>query len=164
MMKNNRRKVYKRDCGMCLTDEQLTQENAKIAYLLREDGILFIVGNCWLLGGEDQQRDRVDENTFNKPQFVSQFKDMDFHTAVIYPGVPGLGEGCFSNCKGLKKMIVHNRGLFIHTHCAEGSSLGSISQRDLEDTFGLASHQNTPSFLNNVSNLEIDDFNEEDED
>ena len=103
MAKKTRKKVFQRDCGMCLTDEQLTQEEAKMAYLLREDGTLFIVGNGWLLGVEEQQKEQDKESTADNLQLVSQFKDMDFHTAVIWPGVQGLGDGCFSMCRGLKK-------------------------------------------------------------
>ncbi len=120
--------------GSCLTIEQISSNpDARMGYWLNSDGVLFLLGNDWLYGVERQQSDREAKSQ----HIVSQFKDLKFHTAIVFPGIKGLGDGCFNACHGLKRLVVHDRGLFIHTHCAEDTPLHQMLQKNLPSLDGL---------------------------
>ncbi len=125
-------------------------------YWLKSYGVLFVVGNDWLYGVNNQDNDRVAECAESQ-RVVSQLKDLDFHTAIVFPGVKGLGDGCFNSCHGLKRLIVHDHGLFIHTHCAEDTPLYQLLQKHLPMIDNL-DHPDIASELESTwSSLDIDE-------
>ena len=121
-------------CGDCRTEEQKSRMDVWMAYIL-DNGMLYVFGNDWLLGVEEHYNENDQETSAvqNKQRIVSQFKGMEFNTAVVWPGVKGLGEGCFNECKALEVLVIHDQGLLIHTHCAEHSSLRTMHQQKLPD-------------------------------
>lgn len=158
MNKKEQRKTNKvESSGSCLTIEQISSNpDSRMGYLLNSDGVLFVFGNDWLYGEERQKNDRHAESA-DSQHIVSQFKDLKFHTAIVFPGIKGLGDGCFNSCHGLKRLVVHDQGLFIHTHCAEDTPLHQMLQKNLPSLDGL-DHQEILSKLNSTwSSLDLDE-------
>lgn len=99
--------------GNCRTATQRQMEDVEMRYALDDTGVLYIYGNHFVLA-EPAQSD-CEDSEFDEPQLVSQFAGLDFHRAVIMPGVAGLGESCFSGCKNLSEVVVDRSGLYLHT-------------------------------------------------
>ena len=102
------------DCrgGIQLDNARRYQMN----YTLTDDGVLTISGNDWLFPAPVLNPDDCSE-------YKSQFKDMDFHTVVIEPGIKYLDKHCFRGCKNLKKIVLPDKVPGIAVNFAKGTQL-----------------------------------------
>lgn len=112
--------------GSCLTPRQ-KEEGYKMDFILTDDGVLTISGNSHLCPipapNATPYYDEPEGEPCEWSEYISQFKDMDFHTVIIEDGVKVLEEQCFKDCKGLKKIILPEHVPTIRNTFAEGSSL-----------------------------------------
>lgn len=117
--------------GDCRTASQKEQQGVKMIYTLDDEGVLTIIGNDFLLA--DIVSEPVDDEDEEEDEvcFVSQFKDLDFHTAVIMPEVMGLGDSCFSGCRNLSEVIVDESGLYLHTKFVDESQNVEVNEENL---------------------------------
>lgn len=138
-------------CGDSRTEEKNGRTDVWMAYIHKDNGMLYIFGNDWLLGVEEFYTETAQETCAvqNKKRIVSQFKGMEFNTAVVWSGVKGLGKGCFNECKALEVLDIHDQGLLIHTHCGELSSLRTMHQQKLPDV-------PSPDSIRGINGFEIE--------
>ena len=118
--------------GSCLAPWQTLaneerDEGYKMDFTLSDDGVLTISGNALLspvpASDANPYYDEPEGPPSGWSDYVSQFKDMDFHTVIIEDGVRVLEELCFKDCKALKKIILPQQVPTIRNTFAEGSSL-----------------------------------------
>lgn len=88
-------------------------------YMLTSDNLLIILGN----GSLDA------DNWSSK--YESIFTHLDFHTAIIMPGVKCLSTGCFRECKNLRKVILNNDLLDINFDFAYNSPIEYLEEKGL---------------------------------
>lgn len=118
--------------GSCLTYWQKEAveercEDYRLDYTLTEDGILIISGNTGLYRIPSSDAKPYYDEPLGPPcewsKYVSQFKDLDFHTVIIEEGVRLLEEGCFKDCKNFRKIILPEKMPVIRKNFAVGSPL-----------------------------------------
>lgn len=107
----------------------LSLKNKGLSYTLTSDGVLTISGSGWLYpvpapdANPYYDDDPEPEGPSGWSEYISEFKDMDFHTARIEEGIRGLDTFSFRDCKSLRKIILPNSDFFIHARFAEGSPI-----------------------------------------
>lgn len=118
--------------GSCLTQWQKEAvvdlgENFEMNFTLSEDGILTISGNTGLYSIPAPDAQPYYDEPMGPPcgwsEYVSQFKDMDFHTVIIEPGVRLLGKECFKDCKNFSQIILPEEMPVIRKDFADGTPL-----------------------------------------
>ena len=144
--------------GSCLTPRQ-KEEGYKMDFILTDDGVLTISGNSHLCPiPAPDAIPYFDDDPAGPPsywsKYVSQFKDMDFHTVIIEDGVTVLSEHCFKDCKALKKIILPEHVPTIRYTFAEGSSL----EYTVKDNLKFLGPPSNPLFYLRGA---TDDYNED---
>lgn len=114
--------------GDCRTASQKNREGVKMSFALDDTGVLTIYGNDFVLAD-------IVEDEYDEPCLVSQFKNLDFHTAIIMPEVLGLGDSCFSGCNDLREVIVDASGLYLHTKFVDDSQDVQVNENNLMPAF-----------------------------
>lgn len=118
--------------GSCLTEWQKEAveergENYRLDYTLTDDGILTISGNSNLnripAPAAKPCYDEPEGPPCSWSEYISQFKDLDFHTVIIEEGVKVLEEECFKDCKNFRKIILPEKMPVIRKDFAVGSPL-----------------------------------------
>lgn len=118
--------------GSCLTDWQKEaveegREDLRLFFTLSNDGTLTISGNTGLhrIPAPDAlpYYDEPEGPPSGWSEYISQFKDLDFHTVIIWSGVRVLEEECFKDCKNFHKIILPENMPVIRKNFAEGSPL-----------------------------------------
>ena len=134
--------------GSCLAPWQIEanlkrEEGHKMNFILTDDGILTISGNSHLCPIPSPNAtpfyDEPDGEPCGWSEYISQFKDMDFHTVIIEDGVKVLDEQCFKDCKGLKKIVLPAHVPTIRSSFADGTSLEYTLRNNLK-FLGSPSH------------------------
>ena len=150
--------------GSCLAPWQTeaneqSEEGHKMDFILTDDGNLTISGNSFLC--PNPAPDAIPyfwDDPAGPPsgwsEYISQFKDMDFHTVIIEDGVRVLREHCFKDCKGLKKIVLPEQVPIIRNTFAEGSPLEYTIKNNLKF---LGPPSNPLYYLMGAT----DDFNED---
>lgn len=127
--------------GSCLAPWQIEanengEETYKMDYILSDDGILTISGNSHLCHIPAPDAIPYSDDPLGPPSeysdYISQFKDMNFHTVVIEEGVRVLGYQCFKDCKSLKKIILPENMPVIKQCFDEGTSLEYTIKNNLK--------------------------------
>lgn len=126
--------------GSCLTywqEEAIEErgEDYRLEYTLTDEGVLTIMGNTHLYtvpapGAEPYYNEPVGPPS-GWSEYVSQFKDLDFHTVIIEAGVKVLEEGCFKDCKNFRKIILPEKMPVIRKDFAIGTPLEYTEQDGL---------------------------------
>ena len=150
--------------GSCLTPGQTEanlkrEEGYKMDFILTDDGVLTISGNSHLcpIPAPDAEPYFWDDPAgppSSWSEYISQFKDMDFHTVIIEDGVRVLREHCFKDCKGLKKIVLPEQVPIIRNTFAEGSPVEYTIKNNLKF---LGPPSNPLYYLMGAT----DDFNED---
>lgn len=118
--------------GSCLADWQKEAneergENYRIDFTLSDDGVLTISGNTQLCAVPAPDAEPYYDEPVGPPcgwsEYVSQFKELDFHTVIIEEGVRVLGKECFKNCKNFRKIVLPEKMPVIRKDFAIGSPL-----------------------------------------
>lgn len=152
---------YKQETCLAPWQKEANQESDagyKMDFTLTDDGILTISGNSLLCSVPTPDAlpyyDEPEGPPCGWSEYMSQFKDMNFHTVIIEDGVKVLGEECFKDCKGLKKLVLPENVPAIRNSFAEGTSLEYTIKNNLKF---LGPPSNPFYYLMGPT----DDFNEE---
>lgn len=78
-----------------------------MSYSLTSDGVLYLLSN--------------EEIPAESAADYVRFQDLDFHTAIVTPGVEDLPYGCLANCKNLHKVVIWDGIPSIHPQFATSS-------------------------------------------
>lgn len=129
-MKNCKGTIIK--SGSCLAPWQISAikergENWRMDFKLSDDGVLTVSGNTLLSSVPATEATPYYDEPEGEPSgwsdLASQFEDLDFNTVIIEEGVKVLGEQCFKNCKGLRKIVLPENMPAIRSSFAEGTPL-----------------------------------------
>ncbi len=120
----------------CRVEWQLRKENCRMQYRLTDEGILIISGNSWVCrkpapDAESVEIDEYDGEVTEWSEYVSQFKDLDFHTVIIEEGVIGLDNRCFEGCWNLRKILLPATLYSIYADIAKDTPLEYLNENGL---------------------------------
>ena len=102
--------------GDCRHEEQTGNNVSRMNFTLTAGGVLTVTGNDFLNGVMDIEIKPIPELEGEEDAILfcqSQFKNLDFHTAIIEDGVKALANGCFAGCRSLKSLVLKTDSIVI---------------------------------------------------